>query len=146
MILAFIIGINELFIVIFMQFNQYFYFLMSYSIIPQLEKRFNNAFNSSSVELISKRNVHFVSINSMAMEMDGCFLCYTAKLKLKQISSRLFSIKSKNILKECYYLTLTFVLDQLKCSEKRIACSKKMMINGNYSKPVLLQVIINNFK
>lgn len=23
----------------------------------------------------------------MAMEMDGCFLCYTAEMKLKQISS-----------------------------------------------------------
>ncbi|XP_025414229.1 metallophosphoesterase 1 isoform X2 [Sipha flava] len=86
-----------------------------YSIIPQLEKRFNNAFNSSSVQLISKRNVHFVLINSMAMEMDGCFLCYTAKLKLKQISN------------------------QLKCIEKGIACSKNMMLDGSYSKPILLQ-------
>jgi hypothetical protein len=100
MILDFIIGINESFIIIYIIliyiyiFNNFYilYFIMPYSIIPQLEKRFNNAFNSSSVQLISKRNVHFVLINSMAMEMDGCFLCYTAKLKLKQISSRLFLI------------------------------------------------------
>lgn len=58
------------------------------SIIPQLEKRFSKVFNTSSVELISKRNVHFVTINSMAMEMDNCFLCYSAELKLRQISSK----------------------------------------------------------
>lgn len=56
--------------------------------MPQLEKRFNRAFNTSSVELVSKRNVHFISINSMAMEMDGCFLCYTAELNLRKISSK----------------------------------------------------------
>ncbi|VVC44812.1 Hypothetical protein CINCED_3A000834 [Cinara cedri] len=86
-----------------------------YSIVPQLEKRFNKAFNTSPVELISKRNVHFVLINSMAMEMDGCFLCYSAELKLKKIANL------------------------LKCSEKSIACSKESMLNGTYSKPILLQ-------
>lgn len=64
------------------------YFIILYSIMPQLEKRFNRAFNTSPVELISKRNVHFVAINSMAMEMDGCFLCYTAEISLRKISSK----------------------------------------------------------
>lgn len=70
------------------------YFLKWFSsIIPQLEKRFNKAFNTSPVELISKRNVHFLLINSMAMEMDGCFLCYTSELKLRQISSKFNKIR-----------------------------------------------------
>ncbi|XP_026820895.1 metallophosphoesterase 1 [Rhopalosiphum maidis] len=86
-----------------------------YSITPHLERRFNKVFNTSSVELISRRNVHFVSINSMAMEMDGCFLCHAAKLKLNIISKR------------------------LKCSQNENKCSKTMMLDGNYSKPILLQ-------
>lgn len=56
--------------------------------MPQLEKRFNKAFNTGPVELISKHNIHFVSVNSMALEMDGCFLCYTSEMKLRQISSK----------------------------------------------------------
>lgn len=60
--------------------------------MPQLEKRFNKAFGTGPVELVSKRNVHFLLINSMAMEMDRCFLCYTAELKLKHISSKFISI------------------------------------------------------
>lgn len=64
--------------------------VLNFSIRPQLEKRFNKAFNTESVALISKRNVHFVSINSMAMENDGCFLCYNAEIKLRQISSKIF--------------------------------------------------------
>lgn len=56
--------------------------------MPQLENRFNKAFKTSPVELISIRDVHFVLINSMAMEMDGCFLCHTAEMKLKQIASK----------------------------------------------------------
>lgn len=60
--------------------------------MPQLEKRFNKAFNTGPVELISKNNVHFVSINSMAMEMDGCYLCHTAELKLRHISSECMNI------------------------------------------------------
>lgn len=63
--------------------------------MPQLEKRFNKAFNTGPVELISIRNIHFVSINSMAMEMDGCSLCYTSEMKLRQISSK---FKSNNFI------------------------------------------------
>jgi len=63
--------------------------ILWYSITPHLEKRFNKVFNTGPVELISRRNVHFVTINSMAMEMDGCFLCHAAKLKLNEISSKL---------------------------------------------------------
>lgn len=33
------------------------------------------------------------------------------------------------------------VLERLKCSENNNKCSKTMMLDGNYSKPILLQVI-----
>lgn len=44
-----------------------------------------------------------------------------------------------------YILIQSYALDVLKCSEKGIACSKKMTLNGNFSKPIILQVIINNY-
>lgn len=73
-------------------------------------------FNTGPVELISRRNVHFVTINSMAMEMDGCFLCHTAKLKLNIISSKL-----KDIILISYNLL------------------NKMCINPNYFRAVKMQ-------
>ncbi|XP_050529157.1 metallophosphoesterase 1 isoform X2 [Daktulosphaira vitifoliae] len=85
-----------------------------YRMTPYLERRFNKAFNTESITLISKRNVHFVTVNSMAMEMDGCYFCYTAEQKLKELARR------------------------MKCSREK-TCSKNMLIEGNYSKPVLLQ-------
>lgn len=34
-----------------------------------------------------------------------------------------------------------WILERLKCSQDENKCSKKMMLDGNYSKPILLQVI-----
>jgi len=87
MILVSIIGINNLYFA-YLYFIKIINLISSYSITPHLEKRFNKVFNTTPVELISRRNVHFVSVNSMAMEMDGCFLCHAAKLKLNIISSK----------------------------------------------------------
>lgn len=79
----------------------------------------------------------------MAMEMDGCFLCHTAKLKLNDISSKLKDIIlfSNNLLNK--YEWILIILERLKCSQNENKCSKKMMLDGNYSKPILLQVINN---
>lgn len=49
--------------------------------------RFNNAFNVSAVQLLTIKGNHFVLINSMAMEQDGCFMCKKAEGLLKKISS-----------------------------------------------------------
>jgi UDP-2,3-diacylglucosamine pyrophosphatase LpxH len=55
-----------------------------YRMHPYLINRFNQAFNSSGVRLIRERKftskgtqrvVNFVSINSMALDGDGCNLC-----------------------------------------------------------------------
>lgn len=39
-------------------------------------------------------------------------------------------------------MLINYALGKLKCSETGIMCSKQFMIEGNYSKPILLQVII----
>ncbi|XP_014279167.1 metallophosphoesterase 1 [Halyomorpha halys] len=65
-----------------------------YGISPYLKKRFTDAFNSPSVQMFSVRGIHFVLINSMAMEGDGCFLCRSAEIQLLNLSKKLKCIKS----------------------------------------------------
>ncbi|KRT78588.1 hypothetical protein AMK59_8120 [Oryctes borbonicus] len=55
------------------------------SISPYLNERFMQAFNSPAVQLITVRGNHFVLVNSMALEGDGCFLCRSAELQLSKI-------------------------------------------------------------
>ena len=46
-----------------------------YATHPYLIDRFDRAFNTSVCELITEKDIHFVTINSMAMEQDGCSIC-----------------------------------------------------------------------
>jgi len=57
-------------------------------ISPYLHERFASAFDAQSVRLVSVKGNHFVLVNSMAMEGDGCFLCRPAELQLQKISSK----------------------------------------------------------
>ncbi|XP_046677237.1 metallophosphoesterase 1-like [Homalodisca vitripennis] len=57
-----------------------------YGISPYLQERFTQAFNAPSVRLLSIAGNHFVLINSMAMEGDGCFLCRPAELQVNKIA------------------------------------------------------------
>lgn len=75
-----------------------------YAMHPHLINRFNRAFNSSGVRLIREkkttsngtvRKVNFVSLNSMAMERDGCQLCTEAEFNVKSIEKKLNQLKSK---------------------------------------------------
>ena len=86
-----------------------------YATHPYLINRFEKAFNTSVVQLITEKEIHFVSINSMAMEQDGCDLCNEAKDKLEEISEQLNCYKG--IGKKCEGVKLK-----------------------NYSKPIVLQV------
>lgn len=61
---------------------------MKYRITPYLNKRFVEGFNSSSVNLISVRGNHFVLVNSMGLEGDGCFLCMHVEQQLGKIESK----------------------------------------------------------
>lgn len=54
---------------------------------PYLQMRFQTAFNSSSVQLVSLRGNHFVLVSSMALQGDGCFLCKPAEEELSRIES-----------------------------------------------------------
>lgn len=54
---------------------------------PYLQMRFQTAFNSSPVQLVSLRGNHFVLVSSMALQGDGCFLCKPAEAELSRIES-----------------------------------------------------------
>lgn len=67
-----------------------------YKIGPFRYDRFNSAFNTTAVQLITIKENHFVLINSMAMEQDGCFLCTKAENLLKRIAKQLNTAKESN--------------------------------------------------
>lgn len=106
----------------------------SFRISPYLQERFALAMDAPSVQMVSIRGVHFVLVNSMAMEGDGCFLCRPAQIHLQQISSIFQAINflPTNIMKH----NLT---DRLKCSKGAGKCKKGQRMN-QYSRPILLQV------
>lgn len=88
---------------------------------PRLINRFGNVFNNTDdTVLVSMKGVHFVLINSVRMEGDGCKLCRAAERKIEKIST------------------------SLKCAQGLTDCDDKDAIGG-YSRPVLLQVY-NNYR
>ncbi|KAJ8918447.1 hypothetical protein NQ315_008144 [Exocentrus adspersus] len=87
-----------------------------YGVSPYLNHRFVTAFNSPAVQLITVRGNHFVLVNSMALEGDGCFLCKPAEQQLTRIQKIL----------QCTKGTYT---------DK---CNPKIKL-GMYSKPILMQ-------
>ncbi|RZC32189.1 metallophosphoesterase 1, partial [Asbolus verrucosus] len=87
-----------------------------YGVSPYLNQRFVSAFNAPAVQLISERGNHFVLVNSMALEGDGCFLCKPAEQQLTRIERI------------------------LKCTKGTYTgkCDSKSKLNI-YSKPILMQ-------
>uniref|UniRef100_A0A8D8LNZ7 Metallophosphoesterase 1 homolog n=1 Tax=Cacopsylla melanoneura TaxID=428564 RepID=A0A8D8LNZ7_9HEMI len=85
-----------------------------YRLHPYLNERFSKSFNSSVVKLLSIKGSHFVLINSMALEGDGCFLCKPALDRINLISA------------------------QLKCTKKDKECPQSLKL-GSYSQPIILQ-------
>lgn len=72
---------------------------------PFLINRFNRAFNTSGVRLIREKKaaaegvvrvINFVSVNSMALERDGCSLCNEAELNIKSIEKKLNQLKKND--------------------------------------------------
>lgn len=57
-------------------------------ISPYLNQRFVSAFDAPAVRLVSVRGNHFVLVNSMALEGDGCFLCKPAEQELVHIECK----------------------------------------------------------
>ncbi|XP_030380460.1 metallophosphoesterase 1 homolog [Scaptodrosophila lebanonensis] len=60
-----------------------------YKMHPFFMGRFENYLNFSKVHLYTIKQIHFVIINSMSMEGDGCQFCAEAEEKLRNISSTL---------------------------------------------------------
>lgn len=58
-------------------------------VTPYRLNKFANSFKTSGVQFITVRGNHFVLINSMALEGDGCFMCKPAELQLINIESEL---------------------------------------------------------
>lgn len=86
---------------------------------PRLINRFENVFNNTDdTVLVTMKGVHFVLINSVRMEGDGCKLCRAAERKIENISTL------------------------LKCAQGLTECDDRDAI-GEYSRPVLLQVYEN---
>lgn len=86
-----------------------------YAAHPYLTERFYREMNTSGVQLLSVNDVHFVTINSVAMEGDGCMLCERAERELIRISY------------------------QMECAQGVGSCDKVQKIKGSYSRPVILQ-------
>ncbi|XP_057331064.1 metallophosphoesterase 1 [Microplitis mediator] len=88
-----------------------------YAITPYTNQRFIDGMKSPNVRRVSIRGNHFVLINSMAFEGDGCFLCRPAEVATYKISK------------------------QLKCAKGiKTDCSKSTKNTiERYSRPILLQ-------
>lgn len=55
---------------------------------PYFTNRFERNFNNTSVQLYTLAGNHFVFINSMAMENDGCEYCEDAKRELLKVAGK----------------------------------------------------------
>jgi hypothetical protein len=86
-----------------------------YAVTPYLNFRFSKAFQVGPVERFSVKGVQFVSVNSMALEGDGCFLCSEGEAALHQTAK------------------------ELACLRDWKSCDVKYDHGMNYSPPVLLQ-------
>lgn len=86
-----------------------------YAITPYLNQRFVNGLKSPSVKRVSIRGNHFVLINSMALEGDGCFLCRPTEIALNKIATH------------------------LKCAKDMGSSCNKDNAISRYSRPIILQ-------
>ncbi|XP_047987497.1 metallophosphoesterase 1 homolog isoform X2 [Leguminivora glycinivorella] len=85
-----------------------------YKITPQLSGRWERRMRAPPVRLLSVRGAHFVLLNSMALQGDGCDLCARADAEIQNIA------------------------DILKCSSGSKLCKGQKSLE-NYSRPILIQ-------
>ncbi|XP_043665973.1 metallophosphoesterase 1 [Vespula pensylvanica] len=86
-----------------------------YAITPYSNQRFVNKMKAPSVQRISTNGNHFILINSMALEGDGCFLCKSTEIAINKVA------------------------EHLKCAKGiRNNCTKSDELSI-YSRPILLQ-------
>ncbi|XP_013201242.2 metallophosphoesterase 1 [Amyelois transitella] len=85
-----------------------------YRITPHLAYRFESKLSAPPVRLVTIKDNHFVLINSMAMEGDGCSLCSRAINEIERIE------------------------DILKCSSGSTLCKGNVVLK-KYSRPIIMQ-------
>lgn len=56
---------------------------------PYLEYRFHETFKAPSVRMLTRENIHFILINSMALERDGCNICKNAERNILHLRGNL---------------------------------------------------------
>ena len=83
-------------------------------VYPFLRERFEKRFNVSLVEDITFKGVTFVSVNSMAMDMDRCSLCEAAQEEIQKLGQRLKKQKIRPILLTHFPL---FRVDDRHCND-----------------------------
>ncbi|XP_019893765.1 metallophosphoesterase 1 homolog isoform X2 [Musca domestica] len=67
-----------------------------YKMHPYFMNRFEEQFNNTGVQMYTLRGIHFVLINSMAMENDGCEFCQTAVEELHSVAAKLHCLRNLN--------------------------------------------------
>lgn len=71
---------------------------------PILVDRFEKSFNKTSNTIITFRGIHFVMLNSMTMERDGCGFCEKAENDIRSIALKLKCTEHGNQTR-CKYIT-----------------------------------------
>lgn len=111
-------------------------------ITPYLFERFAHSMDAPSVKRVTVRDNHFMLINSMALEGDGCFLCRPTELALRKMKSKKFF--ALTILNKFLMLFNKFFSGYLNCAlhnKTKDACHDSPF--KKYSRPILLQVSKN---
>ncbi|KAG4066220.1 hypothetical protein HA402_000444 [Bradysia odoriphaga] len=67
-----------------------------YSLTPYFLRRFETAFTESANTLVTVKDTHFILLNSVTLEQDGCSLCEKAEADIAAISKRLNCAKQQN--------------------------------------------------
>jgi len=134
----------SIFIFIFIYMKKIKEVEISSRMTPNLHSRFNKAFNTSAVSLVTIKDTHFVMVNSMAMERDGCNICTFAMKKLasingttliKYLQEKIKKYSSTVFFINCFHTgTFSCMKDDDKCSGYDKSTLKQ------YSRPILLQV------
>ena len=67
-----------------------------YEMTKTLKSRFDETFETHSVQHLRINDINFVSINSITMERDYCQLCAQAEKELIAVAHRIYEFKSSS--------------------------------------------------
>lgn len=111
------------------------YIFVPIVITPFLHERFVHSMDAPSVRRVTIRNNHFILLNSMALEGDGCFLCRPTELALNKMKSKFFQFFFN---KKVIFLNFLGYLNCALINKTKDICHDNPF--KRYSRPILLQV------